>query len=122
GRSPHNTIGAIGAYAGLPGWLLFFGALFMGVVRLRRVSKLPIPEADFRIVLAGWGFYLMQIVWIFTDELIFVKHFWLLFAANIGYMNWLERTYGHPAPLPVRHAPATPMRRPPATRPAGGEL
>lgn len=89
----HNTITAVAAETGLPGWLFFFGAWFILLKRLRRVSRLPLPLADFKLAASVWLLPIMFGLWTFTSELTQIKHFWMCIAGAIGYLAWVERTW-----------------------------
>lgn len=91
--SPHNTLIAVAANTGVPGWLLFFGSWWVIVNRLRRIGKLPVPLADYRIALTGWMFLAMWSVWTLNSELPKDKLFWICFAGLVAYLAWIERTY-----------------------------
>lgn len=93
-RSPHNTILGVAANTGIPGWLFFFGAWGVGSWRLHRVSRLPLPQVDRTLVLSIWLLQACLVLWSATTTLLSYKPFWVAFPVCLGYLVWLERTYG----------------------------
>jgi len=93
-RSPHNTILGVASNTGIPGWLFFFGAWGMGLWRLRRVSNLPLPRVDRTLVLCIWLLQACLLLWSATTTLPSYKPFWVVLPVCLGYLVWLERTYG----------------------------
>jgi len=93
GKSTHNAILGMLANTGIIGWFLFFGSLFVAMLRLRRIQKMPIPRLDWNLALVGWVLYTLLFFWSALTELHLYKPFWACFAANVGYMIWVERTY-----------------------------
>jgi hypothetical protein len=91
--SPHNTLTAMAACTGLPGWLLFFGPWLVAINRIRRLSKLSIPMTDYKLALTGWILFAMLGFWTLVTELQKFKPFWVCFAGLVAYLAWVERTY-----------------------------
>ncbi len=92
--SPHNTIAQMAAETGVPGWLLFFTPWLLLVLRLRRAGRLPLPRVDLYLVHSIWMLHAAMFLWAFTTTLLEYKPFWACMAASLGYLLWIERTYG----------------------------
>ncbi len=112
-RSGHNTIGTIGAETGVLGWLLFFGAWFAVMNRLRRIGKFPIPLTDYKLAMAGWVLFVMLGVWTFVGEMAKFKPFWICFAGLTAYLAWVERTWReHQEPAASEYSSWSPSAAP----------
>ena len=96
--SPHNTIMGVAANTGIPGWLLFFGGWGVLLWRTHRVSLLPLPPTDRVLVLCMWLVQGSLLLWSSATTLLNFKPFFAVTGAALGYLVWLERTYGGDRP------------------------
>lgn len=95
--SAHDSLFKIAAETGFVGWGLFFGAWFLMLLRIRKAERLPLPRADRVLLLNSWPLHSFFLVMTPLVDLTYYKVFWALMAANLGYVVWLERTYGSTA-------------------------
>ena len=93
-RSAHNSIVGIAGETGFIGWSLFFGAWFLLLLRIRKADRLPLPRSERALLLSSWLLHVLMGLWSLMAQLELYKPFWALLAANLGYVVWLERTYG----------------------------
>jgi len=92
-RSPHNTFLGLAANTGFIGWGLFYGGWLLLLMRIRTVSRLPLPRVDFVLVRCLCLLQVLLLFWGVAATLVNYKLFWVVSAASLGYLVWLERTY-----------------------------
>lgn len=90
-KSPHNSIATIAAETGILGWLMYFGAWGVLLLRIRRVEKLLCHSNDRVVLNMSWAIMCCALLWSFCGEMHLNKIFWTLFAAILGYTIWLEQ-------------------------------